>query len=93
LSPGATSVWAQYTVVAEGQREALREALTAAGVPTQVYYPIPMHRQTAYSHFPGLPEGLPVSESLSRSVLSLPFHPYLRRDEQDEIAAVIRKAA
>ena len=89
VEPGLLSVWAQYTIVAEGMRDALRAFLNERGVPTQVYYPIPMHRQAAYRHYPALPGGLPVSDFLSEHVLSLPFHPYLERAQQDRIAAAI----
>jgi dTDP-4-amino-4,6-dideoxygalactose transaminase len=81
------SVWAQYTVRARPgrNREAIMSALTARGVPTVVYYPRPLHLQTAYRDFPGDPAGLPVAEMLSREVFSLPMHPYLSRDDQGVI--------
>jgi dTDP-4-amino-4,6-dideoxygalactose transaminase len=89
VPPGLLSVWAQYTVIADGIRDRLRAFLSTRGVPTQVYYPIPMHRQAAYKHYPSLPGGLPVSDFLSQAVLSLPFHPYLEPAQQDRIAAAI----
>ena len=79
------SAWAQYTLQAEQGRDDLLRALGAEGVPTQVYYPTPLHRQTAYAHHPAVPGGLPCSEALSRSVLSIPFHPYLEPGDQDWI--------
>jgi dTDP-4-amino-4,6-dideoxygalactose transaminase len=68
-----------YTVkTLPGQdREAIMAALGAKGVPTAVYYPMPLHQQTAYRDFPHDPAGLPSSEDLSRRVFSLPMHPYL----------------
>ncbi|TCT02248.1 DegT/DnrJ/EryC1/StrS family aminotransferase [Aquabacter spiritensis] len=91
LAEGATSVWAQYTIrLAPGRRDALAEALKADGVPTAVYYRIPMHRQPAYSAFPG--DALPVSEALCAEVISLPMHAYLDEATQDRIVAAVRRA-
>ncbi len=54
VGPGLASVWAQYTVrVAAGRRDKLAAVLKAEGIPTAVYYPIPLHRQQAYKHYPG----------------------------------------
>jgi len=89
--PGNTSVWAQYTVKL-GDRDRLANTLKAAGVPTAVYYPAPLHRQPAYRDFPSAPGGAPVSDDLSRSVLSLPMHPYLETTTQDRIVAAVRGA-
>jgi dTDP-4-amino-4,6-dideoxygalactose transaminase len=50
-----------------------------AGIPTAIYYPLPMHQQPAYEHFEHGP--LPVSEQLCGEVLSLPMHPYLTDDQ------------
>jgi len=85
---GATSAWAQYTVRVP-RRDDVATALKAAGVPTAVYYPRPLHQQTAYCEFPIGPGGLPVSERLSGEVLSLPMHPYLSPDDQDQVIAAL----
>jgi dTDP-4-amino-4,6-dideoxygalactose transaminase len=90
----ATSIWAQYTVVVERVgRDALAAALKDEGIPTAVYYPKPLHRQSAYRHYPVAGGGLPIAERLSRQVLSLPMHPYLEPDAQDYIVGAIRRAA
>lgn len=88
---GLKSVWAQYTLKtgSEADREALRSRAKDAGVPTEVYYPVPLHRQNAYKDFPSDPKGLAVSEDMSKRVISLPMHPYLERDVQDRIIAAI----
>ena len=83
---GVTSVWAQYTLrVAPDRREALAAHLKAAGIPTAIYYPIPLHRQKAYAHYPSAGNGLPVTETIARQVISLPMHPYLDTQAQDHI--------
>ena len=91
LMRGATSVWAQYTLRLEG-RARLIEACKKAGVPTAIYYPIPLSQQTGYRHFPTVPGGVPVSERLAQEVVSLPMHPYLEPDTQDYIIDVVRAA-
>jgi dTDP-4-amino-4,6-dideoxygalactose transaminase len=91
LMPGAISAWAQYTLVVDG-REAVAAKLKADGIPTQVYYPKPLHLQTAYRHFPVAPGGLALTERLSATVLSLPMHPYLDEATQDRVVAAVRRA-
>jgi len=94
LADGVTSAWAQYTITlpSRAQRDRLAADLKAKGIPTAVYYPKPLHQQTAYQHFPADPAGLAVSEALSGTVLSLPMHPYLESSVQDFIIDSIREA-
>ncbi|MBS0360964.1 MAG: DegT/DnrJ/EryC1/StrS aminotransferase family protein [Proteobacteria bacterium] len=91
---GGVSVWAQYTIEvpdsAKGGRDALGPYLREQGVPTAVYYPIPIHKQGVYSVYPVAPGGLPVTEAKAGQVISLPMHPYLTEDDQDRITAAIR---
>src|SRR5690606_35374439 len=79
---GLTSTWAQYTLKLKdkAERTAFLERARAAGIPTAIYYPIPLHLQQAYSMHPRDPQGLPVSEELAGQVVSLPMHPYLSAD-------------
>lgn len=93
VSNECRSVWAQYTVRTKpGQnREAIMGALKDAGVPTVVYYPRPLHQQTAYRGFPIDPAGLPVAEALAGEVFSLPMHPYLDEETQGCVIEGIRK--
>jgi dTDP-4-amino-4,6-dideoxygalactose transaminase len=88
---GATSVWAQYTIVS-AKRDRIAEALKQARIPTAVYYARPLHRQTAYAGYPVAGNGLPVSERLSEQVLSLPMHAYLDEATQDRIVSALRAA-
>ncbi len=88
LMDGATSVWAQYTIQLDG-RDGVQEACRSGGVPTAIYYPIPLARQTGYRHYPTVPGGTPVSEALAHRVLSLPMHPYLDEETQDRILALV----
>ncbi|HYE01192.1 MAG TPA: DegT/DnrJ/EryC1/StrS family aminotransferase [Alphaproteobacteria bacterium] len=93
VAEGRTSVWAQYTLrIPGGARDAVAGRLKAAGVPTAVYYPRPLHRQTAYAGYPVAGNGLPVADRLAGEVLSLPMHPYLDEGTQDRIVAAVRAA-
>ena len=90
---GCTSTWAQYTIrITPAQRDAFAAALKAEGIPTAIYYPKPLHQQTAYRHYPIAGNGLPVSDKIAQEVISLPMHPYLERDVQDHIVEVVRRA-
>lgn len=83
---GAVSTWAQYTIQVP-DRAKLQEDLKAKGIPTAVYYPIPLSIQKGYCQFPSAP--IPVSEKISKTVVSLPMHPYLDEKTQDRIAAAV----
>ena len=89
-----TSIWAQYTLtLPEGtDRNALAAALKDKGIPTAIYYPKPLHKQTAYSRYPVAGNGLPVCENLAGRVISLPMHPYLTDAQLDYICTHFREA-
>lgn len=92
---GYKSVWAQYSVLAASgeHRQHLQEGLKQAGIPTAVYYPKPLHLQTAFLRL-GHKEGdFPHSEDASRRIFSLPMHPYLKSEEQETIAEVFKRIA
>ncbi|MDB5437902.1 MAG: DegT/DnrJ/EryC1/StrS aminotransferase [Caulobacteraceae bacterium] len=86
---GGRSTWAQY-VVEHDHRDALAVHLRAAGVPSAVYYPVPLHQQPPYAHFPSQPGGLPATEAAAQVVLALPMHPYMDAATQDAIIAAVR---
>lgn len=94
LAKGMTSAWAQYTLILpeDVNRNDFVAQCKAMGVPTAVYYPIPLSQQTGYKHFPVVSTGTPVSEKLSRTVISLPMHPYLDSKVQDYIIETVRSA-
>lgn len=86
---GVVSVWAQY-VIEHDNRDGLQAHLKAAGVPTAVYYPVPMHVNGAYKNFPQGPGGLPVTDAKADTVLALPMHPYLSDEDLNTIIEVVR---
>ncbi|HET7313601.1 DegT/DnrJ/EryC1/StrS family aminotransferase [Salinisphaera sp.] len=80
LNERATSVYAQYTVQVDN-RDAVRSALDAAGIPSAVYYPVPLNRQPPlYADLP-----MPESDTAAGRVLSIPMHPYLEPADQDRV--------
>lgn len=87
LMPGARSAWAQYTLVTD-KRAAVAAACKERNVPTAIYYPIPLNRQTGYTRFPAV--ACPVSERLAQTVISLPMHPYLSEADQERVIAAVR---
>ena len=83
---GYTSSWAQYTIQSP-DRDIIQARLKAAGIPSMVYYPRTMSMQTAFAYLGQKP--CPVAEQLTKTVLSLPIHPYLNDEEIEQIASVI----
>ena len=92
VAESCTSAWAQYTLLVR-DRDAMAAACKARGVPTAIYYPIPLNRQTGYASHPTVPGGVPISDRLATQVLSLPMHPYLDEATQDRIIEAVRATA
>ena len=88
---GYQSVWAQYSVLAhdEEHRTSLQDNLKNHGIPTAIYYPKPLHLQTAYSTLGYRNGDFPVSESISQCIFSLPMHPYLKEEDQKRIVKAL----
>lgn len=88
---GFYSSWAQYTIQVPDKevRARLQEVLKAKDIPTAIYYPIPMHRQTAFRYLDPSMNHCPVADRLADTVLSLPIHPYLSEADQDLICSTL----
>ena len=84
------SVYAQYTLLAqdEQERENIISEMKQSDVPIMVYYPVPMHMQTAYNYLGYKPEDLPVCYEYSKRVFSIPMHAYLT---EEEIVFIVEK--
>ncbi|MDD9304606.1 MAG: DegT/DnrJ/EryC1/StrS family aminotransferase [Desulfobacter sp.] len=85
------SAWAQFSIVSE-RRAAIAQALDKNAIPWAIYYPKPLHLQTAFSRLGYKPGDFPVSESLCKNILSIPVHPYMTDDQVQFIADTINKA-
>lgn len=91
--PDSTSAWAIYAVLLRdaAQRDTVQDRLRAAGVPTAIYYPKPLHHQPAYrDHHDG--SALPVSEDIAQRIMALPIHPDLSEAQLDHICRSVRAA-
>ena len=88
---GYYSSWAQYTITLNSrtQRDGLQAYLKEQGVPSMIYYPKPMHMQTAYKSLGYSNGDFPVTEHLCNTVLSLPLHPYISEEEICEVISII----
>lgn len=88
---GVESSWAQYTIMlpSESERDSLQAYLKEKGVPSMVYYPRPLHLQTAFASVRTWGVPLSVSEEASRRVLSLPMHPYLSAEDLDQVVRCV----
>ena len=85
------SAWAQYTIQAD-RRDAVAAALRNAGIPSAIYYPVPMHLQKVYRDYGDGEGSCPVAETLAKRVLSLPMHPYVDATTVECVAAAVRSA-
>ncbi len=88
---GYKSAWAQYSILAENSdhRTKLQSGLKESNIPTAVYYPRPLHLQSAFSYLGYKQQAFPVSEDCSARIFSLPMHPYLSSKDQESIVEVI----
>ena len=87
----STHVFHQYTLkVKENKRDSLKDFLNERGVPSMIYYPVPLHLQKAYKAY-GYQQGdYPIAESLSERVLSLPMHTELEENQMHYITEQIK---
>ncbi len=92
IPEGYYSSWAQYTIQLKNkeERDGLQNYLKEKGIPTMVYYPIPMHQQKAFEGL-RLYQEYPVTERLCQTVLSLPMHPYMEEEEQTYIIDTMKE--
>jgi dTDP-4-amino-4,6-dideoxygalactose transaminase len=88
VSPDYFHVYNQFTVRCQ-DRDALRTFLANRGVPTEIYYPVPLHQQAAFAYLGAPRTDLSVSEATSREVLSVPVYPELAESQQDAIVKSI----
>jgi Predicted pyridoxal phosphate-dependent enzyme apparently involved in regulation of cell wall biogenesis len=88
----SSHIFHQYTIrVKNGQRNALRDFLATAGIPSMIYYPGPLHMQEAYGFLGYKESDFPVTTELCREVLSLPMHPDIEQEQLDYIVLNILK--
>jgi dTDP-4-amino-4,6-dideoxygalactose transaminase len=90
-SPFSTHIFHQYTLrIGDGKRDSLRECLENEGIPSMIYYPVPLHMQKAYLHLGYSPDDFPLTSRLSGEVLSLPMHTELDEEQLAWITGCIK---
>jgi dTDP-4-amino-4,6-dideoxygalactose transaminase len=91
IPDGVNSAWAQYSVLArdEGHRAGLLRRLKSAAIPAAIYYPRPLHLQTAFKELVYAPGAFPVSELCAQRIFSLPMHPYLTASDQERVVTAL----
>ena len=90
IKEGRSSVWAQYTIRLQN-RSSIQERLNNAGIPTAVYYPIPLHLQKCFKYLGYKQDDFPITELVSKQVLSLPMNPFLNNEELQYINSTLSK--
>ena len=85
------SAWAQYSLLArdEQHRSTIQETLKESSIPTAIYYPKPLHLQTAFEYLGYQKGDFPISEDTSSRIFSIPMHPYLKTEDQERIVEII----
>lgn len=91
LAAQCTSVYAQYTVEVPN-RDNVEQRMKAAGVPTAVHYPVPLHLQPVFAGLGRDAGSFPVAEAAASRVMSLPMHPYLTESQQEQVVAALKQA-
>lgn len=93
IPKGYTSSYAQYSILfdSEEQRNRVQLVLKELEIPTMIYYRKSMHQQTVYRNNASIYRGFPNAESISKTILSLPMHPYLENEEIGKICSIIKE--
>lgn len=94
VKDGFISSWAQYTLILdnEEERDFVQNYLKEKEIPSMVYYPKPLHKQTVYKDYSFNLDDLETCENLSKCVLSLPMHPYLDEEIVNNVSNTIIEA-
>ena len=82
--------WAQYTVRHKDRDRIIKE-LQQNGIPTAIYYPIPLSEQEAYKNCHVVSSGIPNTIKFCKEVFSLPMSPYLKKENQEEVSRILKK--
>ena len=90
IKPNRSSAWAQYTLRVKN-RDALQLTLKENGIPTSVFYPIPLHLQECFQYLRHQQGDFPIAEKASNEVMSIPMNPFLTNEQIDYIIYNIRE--
>ena len=90
IKPSVLSAWAQYTLRVDN-RESNQAKLKEDGIPTAIYYPMPLHLQECFSYLNYKKNDFPISEKASEEVLSIPMNAFLSDDQVNYIVSKLKK--
>ena len=90
IKPNRLSSWAQYTIRVKN-RDRLQFSLKQKGIPTSIFYPVPLHLQECFKYLNYKHNDFPVSEKASNEVISIPLNPFLNNDQINYICSNIKK--
>jgi UDP-2-acetamido-2-deoxy-ribo-hexuluronate aminotransferase len=90
IKPNRSSAWAQYTLRVKN-RDTLQIKLKENGIPTSVFYPIPLHLQECFQYLHHQQGDFPISEKASNEVMSIPMNPFLTNDQIDYVINKLRE--
>lgn len=92
IHPEAVSAWAQFTMLAkdEEQRDMIVEKMKEHDIPIMIYYPLPMHMQTAYSYLGYQEQDIPKASAFGKRVFSVPMHPYMTEEDVKHVADALK---
>lgn len=83
------SAWAQYSLL-HPERDAVIAKIKDKGIPSAIYYPLPLHQQEAFANLGYKAGDFPLSEKAAKEIFSIPMHPYLSEEDQDKIIEALR---
>ncbi len=89
VDSSADPIWHQYSILVNCDRDALMKKLKEAGIPSNIYYPVPLHLQPAYASYGSKAGDFPIAEHASAHILSLPMHSELSDDDVHYIADTV----
>lgn len=91
IKPGNSSIWTQYTVRSK-KREIIIKHLKKNNIPVAIHYPIPLHKQEAFSFLANKDSDFPITNTVCKEVFSLPMHPFLQKKDIHKVADCIKEA-
>lgn len=89
------SSWAQYSLLSESieHRNKIMNFLKVKNIPTMIYYKTPLHMQKVFSHLSYTPDYFPIAKNVADRIFSIPMHPYLEIEHQNEILGALHAVA
>jgi UDP-2-acetamido-2-deoxy-ribo-hexuluronate aminotransferase len=91
IRPGNKSIFSQFTIRVK-DRDQVQKRMAEQNIPTAIHYPVPLHQQPVFSYLSHKKKDFPVSVRAAKEVFSLPMHPFITTDQQDQVLTSLDKA-